>query len=86
MEIQQAIVVDHQKAVVGQQRQVLIDGPVPGEKGAWIGRTRADAPDVDGLVFVTQDGPHPLAPGHMTACEIVAAQNYDLIGVATGGA
>ena len=62
---------------------MLIDGPVPGEKGVWIGRTQADAPDVDGLVFVTQDGQHPLA-GHMTECEIVAAQNYDLIGVATG--
>ncbi len=81
MEIQQAIVVDHQQAVVGQRRHVLIDGPVPGEKGVWIGRTRSDAPDVDGLVFVTEAPQQPLAPGHLIECEIVAAQGYDLIGV-----
>ena len=80
MEIQQAIVVDHQQAVVGQRRHVLIDGPVPGEKGVWIGRTRSDAPDVDGLVFVTEAPQQPLAPGHLIECEIVAAQGYDLIG------
>ena len=60
--------------------------PCPDEKGVWIGRTRADAPDVDGLVFVTEDGEQPLSPGVMTRCEIVASQQYDLIGVATGQA
>ncbi len=83
MEIQQAIVVEHNQALVGQNRQVLVDRPVPDEQGVWIGRTRADAPDVDGLVFITENEEESLSPGVITRCEIVASQQYDLIGVAT---
>ena len=32
---------------------MLLDSAVPGEKNAWIGRSYADAPDVDGVVYVT---------------------------------
>ena len=42
-----------------------------------------DAPDVDGLVYVTGDE-YPLASGAITRCEIVATQDYDLIAVAQG--
>ena len=52
---------------------------VPGETGAWIGRSYADAPDVDGVVYVTGEG---LTTGHMVKCEIVARRDYDLIAVA----
>jgi ribosomal protein S12 methylthiotransferase len=54
---------------------------VPDEKNAWIGRSYADAPDVDGVVYVTGRG---LRPGKIVKCEIVAAQDYDLIGAAMG--
>ncbi|MHB0960455.1 MAG: 30S ribosomal protein S12 methylthiotransferase RimO [Pirellulaceae bacterium] len=84
MEIQQAIVIARGQGLVGQNLQVLIDRPVPDEQGVWIGRSRADAPDVDGLVFVTESDEAPLSAGTMTRCEIVASQQYDLIGVATG--
>jgi ribosomal protein S12 methylthiotransferase len=62
---------------------VIVDRPVPDEQGVWIGRTPSDAPDVDGLVFVTESGDRQLCAGAMTDCEIVASQQYDLIGVAT---
>jgi ribosomal protein S12 methylthiotransferase len=83
MEIQQEIVVARNQSLVGQTLQVLVDRPVPDEQGVWIGRSRADAPDVDGLVFITENGEQPLSPGVMTLCEIVASQQYDLIAVAT---
>ncbi len=83
MEIQQEIVVARNQNLVGQTLQVLVDRSVPDEQGVWIGRSRADAPDVDGLVFITENGEQPLSPGVMTRCEIVASQQYDLIGVAT---
>ena len=54
---------------------------VPGEKNAWIGRSYADAPDVDGVVYVTG---HGLRPGKLVDCEIVATSEYDLVGVAIG--
>ena len=83
MAIQQEIISDLNRNEVGKSVTVLIDRPVPDENGVWIGRTSGDAPDVDGLVFVTQ-GEHSLEPGLFTRCEIVAAQQYDLVGVATG--
>jgi ribosomal protein S12 methylthiotransferase len=66
---------------VGRTHDVLLDAPVPGEKKAWLGRTWADAPDIDGVVYVTGRG---LRAGQIVPCEIVARQEYDLVGVAVG--
>ncbi len=64
---------------IGRQFDVLLDAPVPGEATAWIGRSYADAPDVDGVVYVTGEG---LGVGRLVKCEIVARRDYDLIAVA----
>ncbi len=78
---QQAIAFAWNDAQIGRQLDVLIDAPVPGESEAWIGRSYADAPDVDGVVYVTGVG---LSPGALVRCELVARRDYDLIGVACG--
>lgn len=83
MEVQQKIVTEKNQRRIGETIQVLIDGPVPDQPRAWIGRTQGDAPDIDGLVFVSHDDDIVLEAGNMTQCEIVAAQQYDLVGVAT---
>lgn len=64
---------------IGKQVDILIDSQVPGEQTAWIGRSYADAPDVDGVTYVTGEG---LSAGAMVKCEIVARRDYDLIAVA----
>lgn len=76
MAVQQPLAFRRQEAEVGRQRDVLLDAPVPGQKGVWMGRTFADAPDIDGVVYVTGAG---LRAGQMVRCEIVAARDYDLI-------
>lgn len=76
MAVQQPLAFRRQEAEVGRQRDVLLDAPVPGQKGVWMGRTFADAPDIDGVVYVTGEG---LRAGQMVRCEIVAARGYDLI-------
>ena len=78
---QQRIAFDWNEARVGQRIEVLIDRCIPGEDNAFVGRSRADAPEVDGVVYVTGED---LAPGQFVECEIVAARGYDLIGVAVG--
>jgi ribosomal protein S12 methylthiotransferase len=70
-------------AQIGRQCDVIIDRPVEGEKNAWIGRSYADAPDVDGVVYVTGK---KLAVGKLVPCEIVAQSGYDLVAVAVGEA
>lgn len=81
MEVQQRVAFDWNQAQIGRRVDVLIDLAVPGEKNAWIGRSYADAPDVDGVIYVTGK---KLRPGQIAPCEIVATQEYDLIGAAVG--
>ncbi len=81
MAVQQEIAFAWNEAQQGRRLEVLVDRAVPGEKNAWIGRSYADAPDVDGAVYVTG---HGLRPGKLVDCEIVASSEYDLVGVAIG--
>ncbi|MGA2034087.1 MAG: 30S ribosomal protein S12 methylthiotransferase RimO [Thermoguttaceae bacterium] len=76
---QQKIAFAWNEAQVGRRLDILIDDQIPGEENAFVGRSYADAPEVDGLVYVTGEG---LRPGQIVACEIVTAQGYDLIAVA----
>ncbi|MEC8302769.1 MAG: 30S ribosomal protein S12 methylthiotransferase RimO, partial [Planctomycetota bacterium] len=46
----------------------------------WVGRTYGDAPDVDGLVFVTAVS-QELHAGRVVEAEIVGTHDYDLIAV-----
>ncbi len=66
---------------VGRTLDVLVDRCIPGEKHAYVGRTAADAPEVDGGVYVTGKR---LRPGQIAPCEIVARKGYDLIAAHVG--
>jgi len=81
MQVQQEIALEFNASRVGQHYDVLIDREVPDEKGAWIGRTYADAPDVDTVVYVTGKG---LRTGCFVECEVVASHGYDLVAAAVG--
>ncbi len=69
---------------IGKKLPILIDKVVDEAKNVWLGRSFADAPDVDSTVFVTGDATMPLTPGSMVDCEIVSSQNYDLIAATVG--
>jgi ribosomal protein S12 methylthiotransferase len=81
MGVQQEIAFDWNASQIGRQMDVLLDTPLEGERGVWLGRSYADAPDVDGVVYVTGEG---LKPGQIVPCEIVTSKDYDLVAVATG--
>jgi ribosomal protein S12 methylthiotransferase len=76
MAAQQPIAFAFNESLVGQRLDVLIDGPAPEGPGLWVGRTFADAPDVDGVAYVQGNG---LEAGDLAACEVVAADGYDLV-------
>ena len=83
---QQKVAFAWNETQIGRQVDILIDAQVPGadvpgDGAAWIGRSYADAPDVDGVTYVTGEG---LSVGAMVKCEIVASRDYDLIAVAVG--
>ncbi len=81
MAVQQEVAFDWTSAQVGKRIEVIIDQPVPDERNVWVGRSMADAPDVDAAVYVT-GGPHKLQPGRIVPCEVVTCQDYDLVAVA----
>jgi ribosomal protein S12 methylthiotransferase len=76
MAAQQPIAFAFNESQVGKTLDVLIDGPAPEGDDLWVGRTYADAPDVDGLTYVQG---HRLEPGDLVSSEIVGVDGYDLI-------
>ncbi len=79
MAVQQEIAFAWNASQVGRRLDVIIDRCISPEDNAYVGRSYADAPEVDGQVYVTGEG---LAPGQIVPCEVVAARDYDLIAVA----
>lgn len=81
MEVQAEISAELLKAKIGSTRRVIIDEPED-EDGVAIGRTTSDAPDIDGIVYVTTD--KPVKPGDFVDVKITDSQDYDLIGRRVG--
>ena len=80
MAIQQQIAFGWNESRIGSVEDVIIDSPLPDQDGVWIGRTRGEAPDIDGIVYVSGANPEQeIAVGSMVRCEVVAADGYDLI-------
>lgn len=75
MSVQQKISSRKLAQRVGYEMQVLIDSV---ENGVAIGRTYADAPEIDGVVHL--QGGENLQPGDMVYAEITSSDDYDLYG------
>ncbi len=77
MELQQGISLAKGKQRVGKKMTVVVDGYLP-EEGVYTGRTYADVPGVDGLVFFTAKHEH--LSGDFLRVRITGSSEYDLTG------
>jgi ribosomal protein S12 methylthiotransferase len=77
MAVQQRVAFAHAESRVGQVIPVMVDGPDPELPGWHIGRTMADAPDIDPVARVKA---RALEPGSIIRAEITGADGYDLVG------
>ncbi len=77
MELQQDISLDKGDARIGSELLVFIEGKVADEN-AYVGRTYADAPGVDGYIFVNTS--RELMTGDFVRVCVTGALEYDLIG------
>ena len=77
MDIQKNIAASLCEQEVGKEMEVLIEGKLPEER-IFCGRTRRDAPDIDGLVFVSSE--EELYSGDFVTVKIREAGDYDLMG------
>jgi ribosomal protein S12 methylthiotransferase len=85
MACQQEISRKRLKRKVGGRERVIIDeiGPVTGSSPPTAkGRSRGDAPEIDGSVFVKSR--RPLRVGEIATVKIESADEYDLHGTAVG--
>jgi ribosomal protein S12 methylthiotransferase len=77
MELQAEISADKLEAKVGSRQQVLVD-LIDGELA--IGRSRADAPDIDGTVQIQDGAEAGLQPGDFVDVHILGSDEHDLFG------
>ena len=77
MELQQEIAFEFGDSLVGYELDCLIDSQL--DDGTYVGRIFADAPEIDGNVFITGEN---IEVGQMVPVEITGRQDYDLLGEA----
>ena len=78
MALQQQIVEDKQRQHIGKTYEVLIETKTFDNR-YWVGRTKMDVPEMDGLVYVKNDHTEELM-NQFVNINVTAVKNYDLYG------
>ncbi|MCW5980579.1 MAG: 30S ribosomal protein S12 methylthiotransferase RimO [Bryobacteraceae bacterium] len=82
MAIQRRISKRRNRALIGRELQALVEGPSPETDLLWQARLATQAPDIDGVCYVNDDGGAPLRAGEFRRLRITEAHDYDLVGAA----
>ncbi len=77
MTAQQQLAFDWGQSMVDYELDCIIDSPTD-DPNVWIGRTYADAPEIDGVVYIQAEN---LEVGQMIPVTIVESREYDLVAV-----
>lgn len=68
------------KHLVGQEVDVLLEGPTADSEMVWQARMAGQAPDIDGVCYVGDFGEGTPARGQIRRMRITKAYDYDLVG------
>ena len=84
MEIQQAIAAEHQRAWIGRQVEVLVEGASEESEHLLAGRTSQQAPEIDGVAYLNEiaipgEEGATVYPGEIVMAEVTDASDYDLV-------
>lgn len=77
MLLQQSISKEINSSYLGKEIEVLIDEIKLGKPNIVLGRTRADAPEIDGKVIIRGD---KAQVGNIIKVKVIEASEYDLVG------
>jgi ribosomal protein S12 methylthiotransferase len=79
---QQKVRVARNAEYIGQELEVLVEGPHEETDMLWTARTRFQAPEVDGAVLINDvsDGIVEVAAGRLGRVKITEVSGYDLVG------
>jgi ribosomal protein S12 methylthiotransferase len=76
LDLQRGISLKKNQARVGQELRVLVEGASEESDMVMIGRHAGQAPEVDGVVYLSHG---PVQPGTLCTAHVVAATDYDLL-------
>ncbi len=80
MSIQKKISRKKNRALIGREFQVLIEGPSADSELVWQARLSTQAPEIDGVCYISDPGEQPLKPGDFRTMRVTEAHDYDLTG------
>lgn len=76
MDVQREISLERNEAMVGRTVEVLVEGPSEDSELIMQGRWSGQAPDIDGVVYISRG---PVYPGRIYTCTVEQATEYDLV-------
>ena len=77
MGLQRKIAREKNKALIGHELDVLVEGPSEEHELVMKGRHAGQAPDIDGSVYLSEG---EAFPGEMRRVRIAQASDFDLVG------
>ena len=80
MSVQRRIARARNRGLIGQEVDVLVDGPSPETDLLWQARMSTQAPEIDGVCYVNDFDGKPPEPGEIRRLRITEAHDYDLVG------
>ena len=80
MGLQKKISRARNRTLVGREFRVLVEGPTAESELVWQARLPTQAPDIDGVCYISDPGEAPLRAGEMRTMRIVKSHDYELTG------
>jgi len=80
MALQRKISRARNQQLVGSEVPVLVEGPSADSELVWQARLSTQAPEIDGVCYISDPGDHPLRAGEMRRLRITEAHDYELTG------
>ena len=84
MGLQKKISRANNRTLVGSEFRVLVEGPTEESELVWQARLSTQAPDIDGVCYISDPGEQPLRAGEFRTMRIVKAHDYELTGELIG--
>jgi ribosomal protein S12 methylthiotransferase len=80
MSLQRKISRAKNRTLVGREFRVLVEGPTEDSELVWEARLSTQAPDIDGVCYISDPGESPLRAGEFRTMRIAEAHDYELTG------
>jgi ribosomal protein S12 methylthiotransferase len=80
MSLQRKISRARNRMLIGQELPVLVEGPSADSDLVWQARLSTQAPEIDGVCYISDPGDQPLRSGEIRKMRITKAHDYDLTG------